>query len=121
MTQLQLQLDLSHWIINVAFWTCMAFPVATRTYWPWWDSWWGRNIVLLEMAIGLAILPSILRIDLGLSVATSPLFGWIALTSFTLIPLIIIHRMWLIWKVQRRAIDVEDDEDREDRADPLGI
>lgn len=101
MNQIQLQTDTGHWVANVAFWVTLAFPVATRFYWPWWQSWWGKNIVSLELTVALALLGSILRIDFGLSVAKDIWFGWLTVASVALIPVIVVHRAILIWKTQR--------------------
>jgi hypothetical protein len=102
-TQLRLQLDLINWFVNLAFWVCLAFPLVVALYWPWWKDWWGWSIVVLELLIPVALLGGILRIDFGLRSLNPFLFGWIELTAIGLIPLVVIHRTWLIWYRQRIA------------------
>lgn len=103
MTQLQLQQDIGNWIINLAFWVCLAFPVITALYWPWWKDHWGWSIVVLELLVPVALLAGVLRIDFGLRSLDPILFGWIVLAALGLIPLVVLHRIWLIWHKQQEA------------------
>jgi hypothetical protein len=115
-TQIQLQLDLSNWFVNLAFWVCLAFPAVTAIYWPWWHDIWGWSIVILELLVPLALLAGVLRIDFGLRTLNLLTFGWIELAALGLIPLVVIHRTWLIWHRQRKAVSSYPEEQDHDSA-----
>lgn len=102
----QFQAEIAEWVLNFAFWTSLAFPVAVSFFWPWKDSWWGRNIVILELLIAFALVPAMLRVDFGLTHFDPVLLGWITIMSVGLIPVVVIHRTYLIWRAQSRDIEV---------------
>lgn len=102
MTQLQLLTDTSKWLINIAFFTGLLFPVVTRAYWPWERSWWGRNIVALELCISLTLLGSVLRIDLGIN-SFSLLLGWTGMAGLSSVVVVVIWRSIMIYHDQRQG------------------
>jgi hypothetical protein len=89
-----------HVLINAAFITSLLFVPVTSAYWPWWQSWWGRNIVILELCIAGTLLGSVLFLDFGIS---SVAFQWIAAFFLTAIILIVIWRAVMIWAEQRKG------------------
>jgi len=100
MTQAQFLSDVVKWLVNITFWTSLAFPVVTRPFWPWTRSQWGRNIVALELAIAFTLIGSIMNIDLGWR--RYPLvFAWITTVSLACVPVIVIWRAVMIWRTQR--------------------
>lgn len=101
MTQLQLLTDLANIGAGLLFWVCFAFPFVIAMVWPWWQSWWGRNIVSLEIALAMALLPSVLHRELELSASTY-LFGWIIVGALFAAAAIVIWRGVMIFRVQRR-------------------
>ena len=100
MTQAHLIRDLDEYVIWFSFLISVLFPAATSAVWPWWKHAWGVNIIVLEGAIALALLPPWLRIVFGLRSFTY-LFAWVQLASVTLVGLIIVWRLVLIWRTQR--------------------
>lgn len=101
MTQLQLLTDWSGIVLNVAFWVSFALPLLTLTFWRWYETSFGRNLMALDVCIGLGLLGAVLEHDWGLTRHFYLLFGWIAVTSIMLIPFILIHRTWITFKRQR--------------------
>src|SRR5215472_16862785 len=94
--------DLADWGGSVAFWAPVALIMITSVIWPWWKSFWGLNIVLLEVAISLALLPSILFIDFNVHLNTT--FGaWLVVLSLWSVGAIIVWRGALVIIEQLRG------------------
>ncbi len=89
---------IDHVLINAAFITSLLFVPVTSVYWPWWQSWWGRNIVILELCIAGTLFSSWLFLDFGIS---SDALQWVAAFFLTIIVGIVIWRAVMIWFEQR--------------------
>lgn len=100
MTQAHLIRDLDEYVIWFSFLVAVLFPLLTSAVWPWWKHAWGINIIVLEGAIALALLPPWLRLVFGLKSFTY-LFAWVQLASVALVGIIIVWRLVLIWHTQR--------------------
>lgn len=98
MTQEQFLADAGMWLANVTFFTSLAFPLATAVFWPWWASWWGRNIVSLELGIAVTLLPAVLFRDFGVD---SLVLRWVQAAALATVPLIVVWRAVMIWQTQR--------------------
>lgn len=105
MTQIQLLIDASEWILNIITWLSLSFPVVVFFFWNWIESWWGRNIVAFEVCLGFATLRATTKIDWNIPAAThGPLFyflSWLQTAALAFVPVIIVWRIVLIWKRQR--------------------
>jgi hypothetical protein len=99
-TQLQLILDLDLWAVWITFMVAVLFPLVTAFFWPWWTSGWGWNIVTLESAIALALLPAWLHYVFGFTAVSYP-FRWVQVGSIMAVAFIIVWRSVLIWITQR--------------------
>lgn len=102
MTQGHLLADIGAVLVNVAFAVSAAFPVVTGAYWPWWASWWGRNIVGLEICIAATLLPATLYRDFGID---SFWLRWISLVSLAAVIAVVVWRAVMIWVTQRNGLD----------------
>ena len=102
MTQAQFLADASKWVIQLAFWSSLAFPVWYSIWAPWWRSSIGRAIVALDSAIALATGPATIGLIFGASVVASPVFSWTTIFAFGCIPVITAWRMVIVFRVQRR-------------------
>lgn len=116
MTEVQVLADVHQIAVQAGFWVALAFPVVTGAYWPWHRSWWGRNLVALDMVIMLALLGSTLHYEFGLDYGHAPghVLLWVTAVSLCLVPAVLIWRMVMIWLVQRTVTGR--DQDREDPA-----
>lgn len=103
MTQLQLLDDLAVIGVGILFWVCAVFPILIAIVWPWWQSWWGRNIASLEISLAVAFLPSILKLEFGV-VPNTFLFGWLVVAAVFSAATIVIWRGVMIFLAQRRAV-----------------
>jgi hypothetical protein len=56
-------LDAAQWAANFALWGSLFFPLVTSRFWPWWQSWWGWNIVSFDLALGGTSFPYMLVLD----------------------------------------------------------
>lgn len=95
---------LANWGVNISFWSAAVFILCVGIIWPFWKSFWGMNIVLLELAIALALLPAILARDFGLHVFSSAVALWIQVVALWLVGIIIIWRGGLIITEQIKAV-----------------
>jgi hypothetical protein len=100
MTQAQLLTDVGQWLLNLTFAVSVLFPVLASLFWPWWDSWWGVNIITLEACIAATLLPSVLYADFGVD---NYVLRWVQVTSLGLVAAVIVWRGVLIWRTQRRG------------------
>lgn len=103
MTQAQLLRDLDEYIIWFSFLLSVLFTPVATLMWRWWKHPWGVNIVTLELAIAFALLPAWLSVAFGLRHAAVYVFAWVQLASVALVGVVIISRLLLIWKTQRRV------------------
>lgn len=93
-------LTVTDWLVSITFWVSFAFPIVTRLFWNWWASWWGRNIVALEVCIAITLLPSVALRYLGLEPEVETLL-WIQTFALATVPLVVIWRVAMIWHDQR--------------------
>jgi hypothetical protein len=118
-TQTQLLADLIDDAIAVAFPIAMLFPLIglpkikfgplpLQGFWPWYRSSWGWNLVVFDLVIGIAVLPAWLHRVLGLNPETL-YFEWIEVIALWAVPISIVWRALLIWRVQRN-VDVKEEE-----------
>jgi hypothetical protein len=103
-TQVQLIRDLGEYAIWFSFLAAVAFPLVTSLFWPWWQHSWGWNIVTLEMAIAVALLPAWLHYAFGFTIAASTGFAWLQVGAVMLVGVIIVWRTVLIFLTQRHGL-----------------
>lgn len=96
------------WLISLVFWLSVAFPVLVSAFWPWWESWWGRNLVALEACIALDLLPEILIIYFHMGVDIV-FFEWFQDGALALTCLVIIWRFIMTWQTQRAGRITKDE------------
>ena len=101
--------ELTNWGLNVAFWAATSFLLVISIVWPWWKSQWGTNIMLLELAITLALLPTTLSRDFGLHVLSNATAAWLEVAALWLVGIIIIWRGGMIITEQLRAVKIAQD------------
>lgn len=103
MTQAQSLRIASEWVVQLAFWSALAFIAWYSICAPWWRYPVGRAIVALDSAIALALGPAVLGLIFGASLVASPAFTWLTVAAFACIPVITIYRAVIIWHVQRQG------------------
>jgi hypothetical protein len=91
----------TRWEVSVTFWVSFAFPFIAALIWPWWKSWWGRNIVALEICIAVTLLPSIAFQYFNLKADVNTL-QWIQVVALATVPVVVLWRVAMIWYDQRR-------------------
>lgn len=101
MTQLQFLAEFGQWASVAAFVTGVLFPLV-GLYWPWWETWLGRNLVYFDYVVALALLPLFLHYVFDLTTRTL-YFAWIQTLSIGFVPLLIVWRAALIYREQRRG------------------
>lgn len=104
MTQARLLADLSAWVVQLAFWSSLAFVAWYSLVAPWWRYPIGRAIVALDSAIALATGPAVAGLIFGAAVVSARFFQWVTVAAFGAIPLITVWRMVIVWRVQRAGV-----------------
>lgn len=90
--------------VNVAFWPAFLFTPLISFVWPWWKSFWGINIVTLEIAIMLALINAVLSTDFGLHVTNSVALAWVEIAALYLVGAIVTWRGFLVIIEQVRGV-----------------
>ena len=95
-------LNVTNVLVSVTFWVSFAFPAVTALFWPWWKSWWGRNIVALELCIAVTLLPSVALRYFGLQHEALQLL-WVQTIALGFVPCVVLWRVVMIWYGQRKG------------------
>jgi hypothetical protein len=98
MTQLHFLMDWATWASGVAFWVCLTWPLVIATFWKWWQSEWGWNMVSKTELIALALLPTTCVLEFGLREGWA--LQWLLVISISLIPVVVCWRTWIIFRGQ---------------------
>ena len=81
--------------------TIIAFTACYSFWAKWWSNPIGRTVVYEGMAIVLVLVPSILSIFLQFNRLTSHIAAWFDVGSFSLVPAIMIWRIFVFGKIHR--------------------
>jgi hypothetical protein len=81
------------------FWVSFVFTPAISLIWPWWESDWGWNIVLLESCIWVSLLPAPLHVMFG--VPYGPFLSWFQVAAVLGAGAVVVWRAVMIWHTQR--------------------
>lgn len=101
MSQEQLIL-LAFKVVEVASVVTIAAFVACYSRWArWWGNPIGRTLVFKDIALVLVLIPSILSIFIDFSRFTSRIAGWFDVGAFALVPVIMVWRTWVFWKIHK--------------------
>lgn len=94
-------LDAADAEVMVAFWVSLAFPFVTRFFWPWNESWWGWNIVMLDLSIAGALFPDWLYLTFHIS---DVWLQWLQVFFLGLVTVNVVWRTVMIWRTQRNGV-----------------
>ena len=92
--------DLDRWAVLYAFGCSLLFLIGVSLIWKWWRSLAGRAMVLLDVMLALALLPSAIHQVFGLSLI-SEAFAWYYFGSLVSVGTTILWRLRVVWRVQR--------------------
>lgn len=114
MTEAHVLLLVEEIAIQAAFWASCLFPVVTALFWPWWESEWGWNIIALEIAIAVTLLPDIMIIEFGMKPGSTPGHAllWTSAISLCLVTVVIVWRAVVIFRSQRAGLRRDRKRDR---------
>ena len=89
-------------IVEVASVVTILVFAACYTRWAqWWKNAIGRTLVFKDIALVLVLIPSILSIFIDFSRFTSRIAGWFDVAAFALVPVIMLWRTWVFWKIHK--------------------
>ena len=94
-------IDAVEWVVNATLVTSVLFPLGTLTFWPWWQTSWGWNLIALDLALGVAVFPEVLEFDFGLRDVA--LFTWVQVTALSLVILTMAWRTVMIYRAQKNG------------------
>jgi hypothetical protein len=100
MTQMHFLMDWVQIAVIASFLASAFFPVSVSFFYPWWETALGWNLVSLDGALALALLPSFLHQMFGVNI-TSVWFLYLIAVSISAIPPIVLWRTWIIYRAQR--------------------
>lgn len=83
-----------------AFFSAVAFVALYSILAAWWRTALGRSIVALDTAVAMTVAPSVLHFLFGVTSLKSETFAYFTLAAFSAIPLIIVWRGWMLWRLQ---------------------
>jgi hypothetical protein len=92
-------IDATQWVLNITFWSSVAFVLVTTMLWPWWQDWFGQTMIAFDLCISGATLPSLLSVDWGVH---GTFRAWVTIIFLGLAPLVIGWRTFMIFRTQRR-------------------
>jgi hypothetical protein len=92
-------LDLADASVISAFLSSVIFVIGYSLRAPWWRYQVGRAVVSLDLALGLALLPSFLRLAFHFS-AADQFYDWYATLSLFLVAAVTLWRLYTIVYVQ---------------------
>jgi hypothetical protein len=99
-TQIQLLMDISNILVQLVFWLCVGFVAGTSTFWPWWKTDLGWNIILKTAIIADILLPVNLHILFGINIRTL-FWQWWGVVNFGAIGVVVTWRFAVLWTIQR--------------------
>jgi hypothetical protein len=85
--------------IQVIFWLCVLFITVYSWLAPWWSSTVGRSLVMMDAALAVGIFPDILGRYFHVSIRHTEWVAFLDVACFTVIPLVVLSRVWLVIKV----------------------
>lgn len=84
-----------NYLIPVGFWSALLFVARYSMVAPWWKNSMGRMLVALDLAVALALLPSVLSTEFGRPVDSGFALRLVML-DLLIIPATILSRVWLL-------------------------
>lgn len=103
----QTLLTIAHVEIITGFWVSLLFPFVTRFFWPWNESWWGWNTVLLEVSIAGTLFPSFLYVAFHVN---DVLLQWLQVAFLALVTVNVLWRTVMIWRTQNDGAERDREE-----------
>jgi hypothetical protein len=105
MTQYEWLMNIGAYAAQAAFWAALVFPVVTSSFWPWWRHVWGWAFVLLDLAMAVVLLGSVLELEWGVVQTGTGAIAWSRSIGLCLVPVIIVWRACAVFVAQRRGSD----------------
>ena len=96
--------EVANYEVQTIFWLCVLFIMCYSLLAKWWRNPFGRALVVLDAALAIAILPSLLSRYFGLHIATTEWVAWIDISCFAIVPLAVASRIYLVIKVNMDKI-----------------
>jgi hypothetical protein len=78
------QADITDVIVQATFWSGLAFVLLIGRAWPWWQHWYGRAAITIDVLLTAAFFAAVLRLTFGLRPAAW--MTWLTLSALALVP-----------------------------------
>lgn len=92
------------WVTNLAligpFGAAVLFAILYTAKAPWWQSWMGRNLFFFDIAVAMALTPDFLHVVFGFDDGTK-FFQWLIAGDLLLVALLIVQRIYLLFREQQ--------------------
>jgi len=93
--------DIADTAIQATFWTSLLFIIALGKIFPWWQHWYGRAMITIDILLVVSFAPAVAHL-FDPALARDQWFDWLSITAFACIPLRTGWLLWAIWKIQRQ-------------------
>ena len=90
--------------------TIAAFVLCYSRWAPWWRNAIGRTIVIKDLLLIVAFIPSLLSLFLQFNRLTSHLAAWLDVAMISLISPVMLWRIWVFRKIHEQGRIPPDDE-----------
>jgi hypothetical protein len=88
-----------HTVVICCWGAAVLFAVLYSLKAPWWRSWMGRNLFAFDIAVAGALTPGLLKYLFDVDPA-SAVYAWFLVADLSAVTLLILHRGFLLWRVQ---------------------
>lgn len=95
----QLPVWADHTVIISCWGAAVLFAIIYTLKAPWWTTWMGRNLFFFDIAVAGALTPGMLKYFFNVD-PLSAMYAWFLVADLTAVTLLILHRGYLLLKVQ---------------------
>lgn len=90
--------------VEAIFYASIGFVAGVSLFWAWWQGQLGWSIIAKSLALTIAVFPAMLHYWFGVAAPTWLMY--VSIYALWLIPPILAWRLVVIWRLQRRGLDV---------------
>lgn len=90
----------SHLIVVAPFTVAVLFAVLYTLKAPWWRTWMGQNLFFFDVAVAVSLTPAFVQYAFHMN-GDSEFFQWLLVADLGLVSLMVVQRIYLLFKEQK--------------------